>query len=209
RVDGHRDGDIAEGNPAEQNLHIFQRRDGRAALADLPFAQGVIGVVAHQGGQVKGHRQAGLPLRQQIVIAQVGLLRSGEAGELAHGPELAAVHIAMDAAGVRELSGRGVGEIAGAVHGLDGNSTDGRELAIDGFHECPARVILALLTLSSALYLRTNPTCSNLRFFASTTSAAPPMSNCWTPMLSSSAAPSEPTCGATRASGSAWGATPA
>src|ERR1039458_6668276 len=42
------DGDIAQRNPPEENLHILQRRNGRAALPHLAFAQGVVGVVAHQ-----------------------------------------------------------------------------------------------------------------------------------------------------------------
>src|SRR5215472_10963729 len=39
------------------------------------------------------------------MIAAIGLLGRGEAGELAHGPELAAVHVAMNAARVGELAG--------------------------------------------------------------------------------------------------------
>ena len=74
----------------------------------------MIGVVAHQGGQIEGDGEAGLALAQQIKIAPVGFFRRGEAGELPHGPELAAIHAFMDAARVgklarrRELEGRGV-----------------------------------------------------------------------------------------------------
>jgi hypothetical protein len=94
RVDGHGDRHVAQRNAAEENLHVFERRNGRAALAHFAFAEGVVGVVAHQGGQVEGHRKSRLALRQQVVIAAVGFFRSGEAGELAHGPELAAIHVA-------------------------------------------------------------------------------------------------------------------
>mgnify|MGYP003693560837 CR=1 FL=1 len=78
---------------------------GAPHFADFAFAQGVVGVVTHQRGQIERHRQAGLPLRQQIVVALVGLFRRGEAGELPHRPELAAIHVAMDTARVRKLSG--------------------------------------------------------------------------------------------------------
>ena len=105
RVDGHRDGDIAQRNSAEQDLHVLERRDARAALADLAFAHGVVGVVAHQRGQVERDGEAGLPLLEQVVVAAVGLLGGGEAGELPHGPELAAIHVAMDAARVRKFAG--------------------------------------------------------------------------------------------------------
>ncbi len=133
-----------ERNAAEENLHVFQRRDRRAALADLALAHRVIGVVAHQGGQVEGDRETGLPLRQQVVVAAVGLLRRGEAGELAHGPELAAVHVAMDAARVGELArfadlARGIdlAQIVRAVHRLNRHPTNCRKLAFGGFHESP------------------------------------------------------------------------
>src|SRR5258706_14299859 len=64
------------------------------------------------------------------MVAPVGFLRGGETGELAHGPQLAAVHVAVDAARVRELAGRGEGKTrnaVGAVDGLDGHSANGRK----------------------------------------------------------------------------------
>ncbi len=54
---------------------------------------------------MKGHRQAGLPVFEQIVIPLVGLLGGSESAELTHGPELAAVHVLVNAAGVRWLPG--------------------------------------------------------------------------------------------------------
>ena len=137
RVDGHGDGDIAQRNAAEQDLHVLERTDRRAALADFALAQGVVGVVAHQGGQVEGHGKAGLPLLQQVVIAAVGLLRRGEAGELAHGPELAAVHVAVDAARVGKLAGRPRFErtpSSRSVDRLDRHAADCRKLAFGGLH---------------------------------------------------------------------------
>ena len=65
RIDGHRDGDVAQRDAAKQSLHVFERRDGDAALADFAVRHRVIGIVAHQGGQVEGHRESGLALAQK------------------------------------------------------------------------------------------------------------------------------------------------
>ena len=64
----------------------------------------MVGVAPHLRRQVKGHRQAGLPLLEQIAVALVRLLSSAKAGVLAHGPEPAAVHGGLDAAGKRVLT---------------------------------------------------------------------------------------------------------
>ena len=145
---------------------------GGAALAHLAFAHRVVGVVAHQGGQVEGDRKAGLPLRQQVVVAAVGLLRRGEAGELAHGPELAAIHVAMDAARVGELArfadsraGSTPSQILRAVHRLNRHPANCRKLAFGGFHESPAICYFnpvrdadtTVLWLTRARYIETKP----------------------------------------------------
>ncbi len=44
-------------------------------------------------------------LLEQVLVAQVGFLRRGEAGELAHGPEPALVHGFVDTAGIGEFAG--------------------------------------------------------------------------------------------------------
>ena len=59
-VDGHGGGDLVEGDAVEEDLHVLQGVDGDAAPADLARGQGVVGVVAHEGGQVEGDRQPGL-----------------------------------------------------------------------------------------------------------------------------------------------------
>ena len=98
-------------------------------------------IVAHQSRQIEGHRKTCLALRQQVVIAPVGLLGSCKARELAHRPKLAAVHVAMDSAGIRKLAGsRNVtggiecAEIVGTVDGVDGDSADGGKRAFGGLH---------------------------------------------------------------------------
>src|SRR5260370_5390891 len=89
RIDGHRSSDIGEGNFVEEHFHVGERTDGHAALADFSFGECVIGVVAHQRGQVESRGEAGLALREEITEALVGVLGGPEACELPHGPEAA------------------------------------------------------------------------------------------------------------------------
>src|SRR5690606_20593870 len=93
------------GDAVGQRLHVLQAGDGHAHLAHFALRHHVVGVVADLGGQVEGDREARLPLLQEEFVAAVGLLRVGEAGVLAHGPEAAAVHGGLDAAGEGELAG--------------------------------------------------------------------------------------------------------
>src|ERR1039457_6886151 len=74
----------------------------------------MVAVVAHLGGQVEGHREPGGALRKQVAIAPVAFFGGAEAGVLPHCPEAAAVHLPVDAAGVREFAW--VAEGWGLVH---------------------------------------------------------------------------------------------
>src|SRR6266481_3299490 len=85
-------------------FHVRERADGHAALADFAFGERVIGVVAHQSGQIESGGEASLTLRKEIAEALVGVFGGPESRELAHGPEPAAVHRRMDAACVRRLA---------------------------------------------------------------------------------------------------------
>ncbi len=62
-----------------------------------PSAARIVGVVAHDGGHVEGHGEAGLAPLEQELVALVGVLGGAEAGELAHRPEAAPVHVRLDA----------------------------------------------------------------------------------------------------------------
>ena len=104
RVDGHRHGDLAEVDAAEQRLHVVERVDRHALAADLAERAHVVGVVAHQRRHVEGGAQARLAVVEQVAEALVGLLGGAEAGELAHRPQPAAVHARVDAAGERILA---------------------------------------------------------------------------------------------------------
>ena len=105
RVDGHRDRGFFQIDAVEEDLHVFQRIDGDAALADFAFAGRMIGVIAHQRGQIERDRQSAAAVLQQILVALVGFLRRGEAGELPHGEKLAAITAGVNAACVRRLPG--------------------------------------------------------------------------------------------------------
>ena len=54
RVDGHARGHLIERNAIQQDLHILQRRDSNAALAEFPQSLRLVGVVAHQSREVEG-----------------------------------------------------------------------------------------------------------------------------------------------------------
>ncbi len=104
-VDRHRHRHPIERDPGEERVHVVDRVDGDPAVAHLAPSHGVIGVVAHQGGHVEGHRQPMLTLLQQVVETLVGGRHVGESGELADRPQPAPVAGGVDAARVGELTG--------------------------------------------------------------------------------------------------------
>ena len=73
RVDGHRGGDVVEGDAVEEALHVFDGVDGDADLADFAEGHGVVGVVADLRGQIEGDGEAGGPVGEQEFVAAVGL----------------------------------------------------------------------------------------------------------------------------------------
>ena len=101
-VDGHRGGDLIEGDPVEGGAHVVDRVDRHPGAADLAEAARVVRVQAELGGQVEGHRQPRRALRDQVPVALVRLLRRGVARVLAHRPGLLPVHLPVHAAGVGE-----------------------------------------------------------------------------------------------------------
>lgn len=46
---------------AQQDLHIFERADAGAALADFAFGQGVVGIVAYEGREIECDGEADRP----------------------------------------------------------------------------------------------------------------------------------------------------
>ena len=104
-VDGHRGADLVERDAVEHRLHVGERVDGDADLADLALGERVVGVVAELRREVEGDGEAGLALAQEELEALVGLLGGAVAGVLADRPEAAAVHVGLDAAGEGVLAG--------------------------------------------------------------------------------------------------------
>ncbi len=102
RVDRHRRRDLVERDAGEELLHVRERVDGDALAPDLAERLRVVGVVAHQGRHVEGGREPGLAVLEEVAEAHVRLLGRAEAGELAHRPELPAVHRGVDPARVRD-----------------------------------------------------------------------------------------------------------
>jgi hypothetical protein len=91
-VHGHRHRHLLERDAVEEDLHVLDRVDGHAGLADVADDAGVVGVVAAVGGEVEGHRQALLAGGEVAPVEGVGLLGGGEAGVLADGPRPVGVH---------------------------------------------------------------------------------------------------------------------
>ena len=65
----------------------------------------MVGIVAHQRGQIEGDGKPAAAVFQQIFITLVGFLRRGEARELPHGEKLAAISGGVNAARVGRLAG--------------------------------------------------------------------------------------------------------
>lgn len=72
---------------------------------------------------------------KQVMVAFVGIFRRAEAGKLAHRPELAPVHVGMNAAGIRKLARMAdiaqcvdMGDVVGSVELLDRFSANGCKL---------------------------------------------------------------------------------
>ena len=100
-VDRHRRRDVAHVDAVEEHLHVGERVDRDAALADFAARLRRVGVVSHQRRHVERHREAVLAVLEQEMIAFVGLARRAEAGELAHRPKPIAIAVGVNAARIR------------------------------------------------------------------------------------------------------------
>ena len=78
-VHGHRNRHLAERDLVEEDLHVLDRIDGHAGLADVARHALVVGIVAAMRGQVEGHREALLPGGEIAPVEGVGFLGGGEA----------------------------------------------------------------------------------------------------------------------------------
>jgi len=155
-VDGHRRGDLTQGQVVEQHIHVLDGTDGHAHPADLPGGERRIRVVAHLRGQVEGDRQPRLALLEQVAEALVGLARGREAGVLTHGPQPAAVHRRLDTTRIGVLTGEAEG-LVGRQIGRVGGVVDVSDLDIGRGGEALAPLAAALERLGAR---RVAPTCS-------------------------------------------------
>src|SRR6202044_2613134 len=104
-IDGHRGGNIFQRDAVEQRLHVFQRINGHADFSDFAEGQSVVGVHADLGGEVEGDRESFHTLSQQIPVTLVRFRGAAEPGVLTGGPQAAAIHGGIYAAGKREFAG--------------------------------------------------------------------------------------------------------
>ncbi len=100
RVDGHRGRDFRQRDVGQQDFHILERTDRHAAFSELAYGLRGVAVVAHQCRQVERNRESAAALREQVLVTGVGLFRRAETGELAHGPQAAALTGGMDGTGI-------------------------------------------------------------------------------------------------------------
>ncbi len=88
--------------PANSLRMSDKRRDGHADPADFAGRKRMVGIETHLGREIESDRKTGGSLAEQIAVAAVAFLGGAESGVLPHGPEAAAIHVAVDAASVRE-----------------------------------------------------------------------------------------------------------
>ena len=116
-IDCHRGRDLAEIDLVEERLHVGERVDRHADLADFTFGDRIVGVVADLRRQVEGARESRCTCLDQHAVALVGLFGCGEAGVHAHRPEAAAIHRRLHATRVGELARNA--EIFGIISAFD------------------------------------------------------------------------------------------
>ena len=99
RIDGHRGRNFRQIDAVEEPLHIFDRINRDANLPDFACRERVIGIHTDLRRQIERNRQSRSAVGQQIFVALVRFLGVAHAGVLAHGPQAAAVHGGLHAAG--------------------------------------------------------------------------------------------------------------
>ena len=91
-VHRHGNGHLVQGDSVEEDLHVLDRVDGHAGLADVTGHPGMVGVVAAVRGEVEGNREARLAGGEVSSVKRVRLRGRGEPGVLADRPGLVGVH---------------------------------------------------------------------------------------------------------------------
>ncbi len=91
-VHRHRHAHLVERDAVEQDLHVLDRVDRDAGLADIAGDARVVAVVAAVGRQIEGDRQPHLPGLEVVAVEAVRLFGGREPGILPDRPRPVGVH---------------------------------------------------------------------------------------------------------------------
>ncbi len=121
-VHRHRHRHLVERDAVEQDLHVVDRVDRDARLADIAGDARMVAVIAAMGGEIEGDRQPLLPGGEVAAVEGVRFLGGREAGILADRPRPPGIHRGAHAARERREAGQaGVDacDVLGGVERLD------------------------------------------------------------------------------------------
>ena len=126
-VHRHGHAHLVQRDAVEQDLHVLDRVDGHAGLADVAGDARVVAVVAAVRGQVEGHADALPAGGQRLAVEGVAFLGGGKARVLADGPRPHRVHRGLRAAHEGREAGQRVGvrqalQVGRGVQRLDGDA---------------------------------------------------------------------------------------
>ena len=126
-VHRHRHADLVERNAVEQDLHVLDRVDRHARLADVARHARVVAVVAAVRGEVERDRHALPAAGERLAVEGIALLGGRKARVLADRPRPHRVHRRLRPAHVRREARQrvGVGQPGGVGRGVqrpDGNA---------------------------------------------------------------------------------------
>ncbi len=131
-VHRHRHAHPVERDAVEQDLHVLDRVDRDAGLADITDDARVVAVIAAMGRQIERDRQPHLPGFEIVAIEAVRVLGRRKAGILPDRPRPVGVHRRARAAQIGRHAGDRVAprkpgvldffKIGGGVERLDGNA---------------------------------------------------------------------------------------
>ena len=173
-VHRHRHRHLVERDAVEQDLHVFDRIDRHARLADVADHARMVGIVAAMGGEIEGHRHALTAAVEVAPIERVRFLGGGETGVLADRPRPLRVHRRLRAANERLEAGQRVGmgealDVGRRVQRLDRNA----------FRRVPYQAVDRLGRVALLRRLRATPGNRRSRSLPCSTLRLPPMPVDW------------------------------
>ena len=131
-VHRHRHAHFVERDAVEQDLHVLDRVDRDAGLADIADDARMVAVIAAMGRQIERDRQPHLPGLEVVAIEAVRFLGGRKPGILPDRPRAVGVHRRARAAQIGRHAGDRVApgkagavdlfEIGGGVERLDGDA---------------------------------------------------------------------------------------